>query len=194
MRPTDEDTPDRGDGDSLADGVGEVSSSTDPFGDELSDDDFDDELPDDTYGDDTYTEDTYGDGDGFGDGSTDPAETVDDGVDDTGTGDDDVTVLDPDDQLPELEIVGHENSPFESVGHLIEEIGDALFGDDADDDQQALAAAASPFDADPADIASDNDLDLTGDGVVDRADLHEATSVFDFGVAGPHHHHDVGDG
>ena len=198
MRPTDEDTPDRGDGDSLADGVDEISSTTDPFGDGLPDDDFDDDgtTIGDTYGDDDTYGDTYGDGDGdgFGDGSTDPDETADDGGDDTGTGDDDGTVLDTDGQLPELEIVGHENSPFESVGHLIDEIGDALFGDDTDDDQQSLAAASSPFDADPADIASDNDLDLTGDGVVDRADLHEAASPFDFGVAGPHHHHDVGDG
>jgi hypothetical protein len=29
--------------------------------------------------------------------------------------------------------------------------------------------------------------------VVDGEDLHEATSVFDFGVAGGHHHHEVGD-
>src|SRR4029450_3466284 len=56
MRPTDEDTPDRGHSDSLADGVGEVSSSTDPFGDELSDDDFDDGFDDD----DLDIDDTYG--------------------------------------------------------------------------------------------------------------------------------------
>jgi hypothetical protein len=36
MRPSDDETPDRGDGDSLADGVGEVSSSSDPFGDSLT--------------------------------------------------------------------------------------------------------------------------------------------------------------
>jgi hypothetical protein len=190
MRPTDEDTPDRGHSDSLADGVGEVSSSTDPFGDELSDDDFDDGFDDDDLDiDDTYGADTYGDGDTFGDGSGEPDSSVDVGADETGS--DDGTVLDSDDQLSELEMAGHENSPFESVGHLLDEIGDALFGDDGDD--EALAAAASPFDADPADLASDEDLDLTGDGVVDQADLHEATSVFDFGVAGGHHHHDVGD-
>jgi hypothetical protein len=189
MRPTDEDIPDRGDGDSLADGVGEVSSSTDPFGDDLSDDDFDDEFDDDTGIDDSYGGDTYGDGDGFGDGSGEPDSSVD--VDDTGS--DDGTVLDSDDQLPELEMVGHENSPFEGVGHLLEEIGDALFGDESEADDEALAAAASPFSADPADLASDEDLDLTGDGVVDGEDLHEATSVFDFGVAGGHHHHEVGD-
>ena len=192
MRPTDEDTPDRGDGDSLADGVGEVSSTTDPFGDGLPDDDFDDEFDDDTGIDDTYGHDTYGDGDGFGDGSGEPDSSVDVGVDDRGS--DDGTVLDSDDELPELELVGHENSPFESVGHLLEEIGDALFGDESEGDDEALAAAASPFDADPVDLASDEDLDLTGDGVIDGADLHEATSVFDFGVSGPHHHHDVGDG
>jgi len=191
MRPTDEDTPDRGDSDSLADGVGEVASSTDPFGDELSDDDFDDEFDDDLDIDDTYREDTYGDGDTFGDGSGEPDSSVDVGADETGS--DDGTVLDTDDQLPELELVGHENSPFESVGHLLDEIGDALFGEDGDGDDEALAAAASPFDADPVDLASDEDLDLTGDGVVDQADLHEATSVFDFGVAGGHHHHEVGD-
>jgi hypothetical protein len=192
MRPTDEDQPDRGDGDSLADGVGEVSSSADPFGDELSDDDFDDSFDDDTDIGDTYGNDTYGDDDTFGDGSGEPDSSVDADVDDTGS--DDGTVLDSDDQLPELEMVGHENSPFESVGHLLEQIGDALFGDESDGDDAALAAAASPFDADPADLASEDDLDLTGDGVVDAADLHEATSVFDFGVAEGHHHHDVGDG
>ena len=91
-------------------------------------------------------------------------------------------------------MVGHENSPFESVGHLLEEIGDALFGDEGDGEEEALVAAASPFDGDPADIASDEDLDLTGDGLIDGADLHEATSVFDFGVSGGHQHHDVTDG
>jgi hypothetical protein len=194
MRPSDEATPGRGDGDSLADGVGEVSSSADPFGDELSDDTY----GDDSYGDDDDTDidigDTYGDGgdDTFGDGSGEPDESVDVGGD---TGSDDGTVLEGDDEVPQLEMVGHENSPFESVGHLLEEIGDALFGDEGDGDDEALvAAAAPPFDADPADIASDEDLDLTGDGVVDRADLHEATSVFDFGVAGGHDHHDVTDG
>ncbi len=192
MRPSDEDTPDRGDGDSLADGVGEVSSSADPFGDELSDDDFDDEFDDDSYGDDSYGADTYGDGDGFGEGSGEPDSSVDVDVDDAGG--DDGTVLDSDGQLPDLEMVGHENSPFEGVGHLLEEIGDALFGDEGDGDDEAPAAATSPFDSDPADLASEDDLDLTGDGVVDGADLHEATSVFDFGVAGGHHHHDVGDG
>jgi hypothetical protein len=196
MRPSDEDTPDRGDGDSLADGVGEVSSSADPFGDELSDDTYGDDPDGDDGTDigDTYGGDTYGGGDDdtFGDGSGEPDESVDVGGD---TGSDDGTVLEGDDEVPQLEMVGHENSPFESVGHLLEEIGDALFGDEGDGDDEALvAAAAPPFDADPADIASDEDLDLTGDGVVDRADLHEATSVFDFGVAGGHHHHDVADG
>jgi hypothetical protein len=147
MRPSDDDLPDRGDGDSLADGVGEVSSSADPFGDDL----FDDSFGDDSYGDidvsDTYVEESEDD-DSFGDGSDEPDSSVDVDVDDTGS--DDGIVLDRDDQLPELEMVGHENSPFEGVGHLLGEIGDALFGDETEDDDGA-PAAASPFDADPAD-------------------------------------------
>jgi hypothetical protein len=186
MRPSDDDTPDRGDGDSLADGMGEVTSSSDPFGDELTDDTFDD----DSFDDDTDIGDESGDDDGFGDRSGEPDGSVelDEGSDDDGT------VLETDDQVPELEMVGHENSPFDSVGHLLEEIGDALFGDEGDGDEEALVPAVSPFDADPADVASEDDLDLTGDGVIDGADLHEATSVFDFGVSGDHHHHDVADG
>ncbi len=84
--------------------------------------------------------------------------------------------------------MAQDNSPLEGIGFLIDEVREALFGDED-------AAAASPFDTDPVDLETDTDLDLTGDGVVDRADLHEAASSFDFGVSGGGHghgHHDDG--
>jgi hypothetical protein len=67
-------------------------------------------------------------------------------------------------------------------------VREALFGEDD-------AAAASPFDTDPGDVGTDTDLDLTGDGLVDRDDLNEAASSLDFDVSGGHHghgHHDDG--
>jgi hypothetical protein len=78
----------------------------------------------------------------------------------------------------------------------------------ADDTTSALDSTAAeepsdPYDVDPADVESDTDLDLTGDGLVDQHDFHEAvTSFFDFDVdegapepddGGAHeHHHDDG--
>ncbi|HEX8804541.1 MAG TPA: hypothetical protein VF743_10115 [Acidimicrobiales bacterium] len=60
----------------------------------------------------------------------------------------------------------------------------------------------SPFDMEPGDIVTDTDLDVTGDGVIDGADFHEAaTAIFDFGVdhhddaqGALHHHHVDHDG
>jgi len=179
MRPDENDTRDGGTDGSLADGMSDVSSSADRFGE--------DSYVEDTY-DEPFDEDNYGDGgvdagdsgdDTFGDGSTEP--------DDDGTGivvpSDDTTVLDPDDAAVEeieLDMTGEENDPLEGVGYLIEELRDALLGED---DESGALSGPSPFDADPADVASDSDLDLTGDGLVDGHDLHEAGSVFDFDVS-----------
>ena len=179
MRPDENDSPERGADGSLADGRSDISSA-EPFGDDT----YDDDVFDDSYGEDTYGDDDDGDDNedgGFGDGSTEP-------VDDDGGGvlvpDEDTTVLDTDDTLPgdtgDLELEGHENDPLEGVGYLIDELRDALLGED---DQVDGLAGPSPFDADPVDVASDADLDFTGDGVVDGHDLHEAGSVFDFDVS-----------
>jgi hypothetical protein len=64
----------------------------------------------------------------------------------------------------------------------------------------ASAEGRNVFDADPGDVASDTDLDFTGDGLVDAADLNEAvTGFFDFDVDPgadaadvPAHDHDCG--
>jgi hypothetical protein len=194
MRPTDDDDPQPGSADdSLADGLDEsieggFASSTDPYGDTDDydyDDDYDeDEDEDDGYDeDDSYADDTdAGDSYGDGDSTTLPG----------GAQDGDSSVVDGDDGAlepgapdgGELDPVAHDASPLEGIGFILDEIGDALFGEDDDE------AAGSLFDTDPADAATDTDLDLTGDGVVDRADLHEARSVFDFRVAeGDHHDH-----
>ena len=77
---------------------------------------------------------------------------------------------------------------FATRGRKLLGIEDELFGEDDE-------AAAGPFDTDPVDLETDTDLDLTGDGVVDRADLHEAGSALDFDVSGghpSHGHHDDG--
>jgi hypothetical protein len=187
MRPDENDSPERGADGSLADGRSDVSSA-EPFGDDTYDDEvFDDEVFDDSYGEDNYGDDSYGDDNsdedgGFGDGSTEPVEEDDDGG--ILAPDEDTTILDTDDSVPaasgDLELEGHENDPLEGVGYLIDELRDALLGED---DQVDGLAGPSPFDADPVDVASDTDLDLTGDGVVDGHDLHEAGSVFDFDVS-----------
>jgi hypothetical protein len=50
-------------------------------------------------------------------------------------------------------------------------------------EELAFAEGGNGFDADPGDVASDADLDFTGDGLVDAADVHEAvTGFFDFDV------------
>ena len=78
--------------------------------------------------------------------------------------------------------MAQDDSPLEGIGYLLDEVREALFGDDD-------AAAASPFDTDPVDLETETDLDLTGDGMVDRADLHEAASSLDFRVGDGHHGH-----
>jgi hypothetical protein len=201
MRPTDEDDPQAGSADdSLADGLeptteGGFSSSTDPYGDTYDEDD--------DYGDDDYDEDDddgYDEDDSYGDDGADEGDTYGDGDATTwpgGEGDDDTTALDEDEDggldpgVPEgggLDPVAHDADPLEGIGYILDEIGDALFGEDDDE------AAASLFDTDPADATTDTDLDLTGDGVVDRADLHEARSVFDFHVSETDHHPHPDDG
>jgi hypothetical protein len=197
MRPHDDDDPAAGTADeSLADGLGPTreeggfSTSTDPYGDSYDDGGYGDtyDEDDDDLGEDDGVDDTYGTDSSYGDGSDDPDDTeVDDGpiTDDT---DDSVLVPDEPGAGDDFAETAHAGSPFEGIGFLLDEIGDALFGGDEDD-----VVANSPFDTDPADALSDSDLDLTGDGVVDRADLHEARSVFDFRVDGDHHHgHDEG--
>jgi hypothetical protein len=61
---------------------------------------------------------------------------------------------------------------------------DELAADSSATELSADAAAdGNLYDVDPGDVASDTDLDLTGDGLVDGADFHEAvTGFFDFGV------------
>jgi hypothetical protein len=197
MRPTDEDDPQPGSADdSLADGLDETteggfSSSSDPYGDTDDDDDYGDdgyvEDDDDGYDEDDSYDDGGDDGDTYGDGdsTTFPGDDEDDDTIDVDSDDD--GGLDP--GVPpegELDPVAHDASPLEGIGFLLDEIGDALFGEDDDD------ASVQLFD-DPADATTDTDLDLTGDGVVDRADLHEARSLLDFKVAeGDHHPHDGG--
>ena len=67
--------------------------------------------------------------------------------------------------------MAQDNSPLEGIGFLIDEVREALFGED---DAGAPPARSTPI---PVDLGTDTDLDLTGDGVVDRADLHEAGLV-----------------
>ena len=202
MRENDDDAPATGPEGSLADGVGETmdqgdhASSGDPYGDV----DFDD-----SYGEDTAdTSDTSGDGtddtDGTGAGD-DPYGTDDtydtdgtygdgDGADDAGSADD-VPADEPDTTTDggvsdDEAFVAQDGSPLEGIGFLLDEVREALFGDDD-------AAAATPFDTDPVDLETETDLDLTGDGLVDSADLHEAASSLDFHVGDGHHgHHDDG--
>jgi len=202
----DDDAPAPGPEGSLTDGLGETADpgEYESSGDQYGDTDF----GEDSYGEDTYaTDDTYGtddtDGDEpfgdttedgthgtdgtYGDGSAesgDAGETSEAGdvVDDTDATTDDGGALGGDDLLAQ------DNSPLEGIGFLIDEVREALFGEDD-------AAAASPFDTDPGDVGTDTDLDLTGDGLVDRDDLHEAASSLDFDVSGGHHghgHHDDG--
>ena len=207
MRERDDDAPVTEPEGSLADGVGETAepggyeSTSDPYGDtDFGDDSYDEDSygdssdddtslddtavdDDDSYGgdDDTSgTDSTYGDGDDGGD------VIVDSDDPDGSSTDVDETVTEDESPFADGDLA-EDNSPLEGIGFLLDEVREALFGDDD-------AAAASPFDTDPVDLETETDLDLTGDGVVDRADLHEAASSFDFGVAGQHHHghHDDG--
>lgn len=117
-----------------------------------------------------------GDG-GYGDG--DAGEDVVIFEDDDQVGD--VTVEPSDDaaddgtSLDDGDLLSEDASPLEGIGYLLEQVRDALLGDGDEDGSAA-------FDADPADLASDSDLDLSGDGVVGGADLHEAASSLDLEV------------
>ena len=213
MRERDDEAPVEATEGSLADGVGETDtggyeSTTDPYGDtDLGDDSYGDDATtsgssdDDTYDEDAYGDDAAGDapgdgssgdgpsgegpsGDGtYGDGDTGLDEPTDDG---TSTTDVDESVTEDESPFEDADLA-QDISPLEGVGFLIDEVREALFGEDD-------AGAASPFDTDPVDLETETDLDLTGDGVVDRADLHEAASSLDFGVSDGHHHghHDDG--
>jgi hypothetical protein len=204
MRENDDDAPVTEPHGSLADGLGETDSggyesSGDPYGDvDFDDDAYGDDGTDGTYGEDGTSDDGTDEGSAGGDGSYDDDGTYGDG-DGQATTDDEV--VDVDDEADDVDVtvddgpptddeafVAQDASPLEGIGFLLDEVREALFGDDD-------AAAASPFDTDPVDLETDTDLDLTGDGVVDRADLHEAASSFDFGVSGSGHHghhHDDG--
>ena len=193
MRENDDVTPGTSGG-SLGEGLGETAepgggSSSGPFGHGDVDDSYGDSTGsqvDDTDGDDTDGDDTYGDADGgFGDGdltdldtdtTLDPADDVTGDLGDDGLGDAGIDGVD----LP-----SQDASPIEGVGYLIDQVREALFGPDD--------AAASVLDADllapglgteSADLATETDLDLTGDGVVDHGDLLEAEQPFDFDPGG----------
>jgi hypothetical protein len=158
---------------SLADGLGQTPGETPPATDTYGDDSIDDGA----FGDGADDGDTTGDAD-----TTGPTDTVD-GADVGGDLDPDVAEL-PDDPSGDHEsALAQDASPLEGIGFLLDELHDALFGDDE--------GAASGLAPDPAELTSGTDLDLTGDGVVDGADLHEAEEPFDFGVDG---HHDGASG
>jgi hypothetical protein len=196
MRDNDDDAAGQVTDGTLAEGLGETaqpgsSSTTDTYGDDSYDDSYDEDVyGDDTSGtgtgaeadstvpDDGGLDDTLPDDGGFGDGDTVDDEVVDDGTvaddsDGSGAGldveDGGAGVLD-DDLLPQ------DASPLEGVGFILDELRDALLGEDD------AAASLAP---DPAELATDTDLDLNGDGLVDTADLHEAESPFDFDVDDP---------
>jgi hypothetical protein len=182
MRDNDDDAGDSGApvGD-LAGGLGETSgpstSSTDPYGDTYGDD---------GYGDDSYGDDSYGDGSGDGsdvdvndgtDGDVLIEDETDTDLDDTtppadgDAGDLDISATDPEPEAAD---------PLEGVGFLIDELHDALFGEDEVDPLAAAEADAAAIEAalDPGEVPTDTDLDLNGDGVVDGHDLHDIVSQF----------------
>ena len=159
MRDDDDESPDGSGGAPLAEGLGEIIGS----GGHSS------TTPDDG---------TFGDGEPVG-----PEADVDVGIDDTGqvdevdpgAGDDADTTAGADDG-----ILAESSSPLEGIGYILDELHSALFGEDeAAAADEAVNAALSQ---DPVDLETETDLDLTGDGVVDPDDLHEAGSPFDFGV------------
>ncbi|HEX6424032.1 MAG TPA: hypothetical protein VFZ79_11170 [Acidimicrobiales bacterium] len=181
-------------GGSLAEGLGETaepgggSSASGPFGDGGVDDSYGDSTGsqvDDSY-DDAYGDATDGDaGGGFGDGDVadtdatlDPTGSdVTDGVGDGSPGDA---------GLDGLDVPSQGASPIEGIGYIIDQVREALFGSDDDAAGSVLDAdaLASVRGAEPADLATEADLDLTGDGVVDHGDLLEAEQPFDFDAGG----------
>jgi hypothetical protein len=208
----DDDAPQQGTSEvSPADGLGETagsgdySSTSEPYGDDDIDDTYgDDTASDETTADDTTADDTTADDTTADDTTADDSDSDDGGYGNGESGDEVVIYEEPDDtedtdasgadadadatetsdgtSLDDGDVLAQDASPLEGIGFLIDEVRDALFGDDDE-------AAANAFDVDPADLASATDLDLTGDGVVDRADLQEAESPLDFDVD---HSHDPG--
>jgi hypothetical protein len=164
----DDESPDGSGGAPLAEGLGEIigsggsSSAGDPLGDGAS-----------------PGEGTFGDGEPVG-----PEADVDGGIDDTGQVDEvDPGAGDDADITAAADgILAESSSPLEGIGYILDELHSALFGEDeAAAADEAVDAALSE---DPVGLETDTDLDLdlSGDGVVDPDDLHEAGSPFDFGV------------
>lgn len=200
MRERDDDEPVGAVGGSLAEGVGETTgdggalSSAEPYGDtDLGDDaggdepyededEADDADGDDAYADESYEDEVYEDDEDDADGATygdgDPAS--DDLPDDAGADpagvDESVTEDEPPFDGADL---AHDGSPLDGIDFLVDEVREALFAPDDD-------PGTGPLDTDPVDLETDTDLDLTGDGLVDTADLHEAASPFDFDVSDGH--------
>lgn len=176
----------------LAEGLGETaepgggSSTSVPFGDGGLDSDGDGTggQVDDAY-DDTYGDATDGDaGGGFGDGDVTEADaTLDPTGSDVAGGLGDGSPGDA--GLDGLDLPSQGAAPIEGIGYIIDQVREALFGsDDAAGSVVDADALASALGAEPADLAAETDLDLTGDAVVDHGDLLEAEQPFDFGVGG----------
>ena len=202
----DDESPDGSGGAPLAEGLGEIigsgghSSTSDPYGDgdlgvEVGDAYDEDTTVATTPDDDTTVATTPDDGtipddagttpdDGtFGDGEpVGPEVDVDVGIDDTGQVDeaDPGAGDDADTTAADEGILAESSSPLEGIGYILDELHSALFGEDeAAAADEAVNTALSQH---PVELETDTDLDLTGDGVVDPDDLHEAGSPFDFGV------------
>jgi hypothetical protein len=133
-------------------------------------DDGDDAGPSDDAADGSY-------GDGDADGDVVIYESDEPVGDDTEQPSDDAA--DDGTSLDDGDLLSEDASPLEGIGYLLDQVRDALLGEGDED-------ASGTFDVDPAELTSDTDLDLTGDGVVDGADLHEAASSLDFHVDGGH--------
>ena len=136
-----------------------------------------DAEPDD--GEDAGPSDDAGSDGGYGDGDGDVVvyESDDQAGEDTDEPSDDAA--DDGTSLDESDLLSEDASPLEGIGYLLDQVRDALLGEGDED-------ASGAFDVDPAELTSDTDLDLTGDGVVDGADLHEAASSLDFEVEDGH--------
>jgi hypothetical protein len=144
MRPTDDDSPDQSaDGASLADGMGETAE----HGEDSSDDEWSDSTYDETY-DETDEDTSYGEG---------AIEDESDG-DISDSDDDDVPVVPEDEVVEPIDLVAHDASPLEGLGFLLDQIGDALIGDDdaGDADASVDFLVDGPGPHDPAEGAIDS--------------------------------------
>jgi hypothetical protein len=120
---------------------------------------------------------SYGDGT-YGDGETVTGELPGDTGGDTAGVDESAT----EDESPfDGAVLAHDGSPPDGVDVLTDDVREARFGEDD-------AAGAGPLDTDAVDLEIATDLDLTGDGIVDPPDPHEAAPAFDFGVSDGGHH------